>query len=65
MMDNHRTIADATAVVLTGGKSSRVAHIVRSLQPHFPEIVVVAASDQELREAERCTDFTAACSTSI
>lgn len=62
-MDDHHTIADATAVVLTGGKSSRmgrpkallpfdgeplIAHIVRSLQPLFREIVVVAASDQEL-----------------
>jgi len=62
-MNDHRTIADATAVVLTGGKSSRmgrpkallpfdgtplIAHIVRSLQHLFPDIVVVAAADQEL-----------------
>jgi molybdenum cofactor guanylyltransferase len=62
-MDDHRTIADATAVVLTGGKSSRmgrpkallpfddeplIAHIVRRLGRVFAEIVVVAAPDQEL-----------------
>ncbi len=63
IMNDHRTIADATAVILTGGKSSRmgrpkallpfdgaplIAHIVRSLQHLFPNIVVVAAPDQEL-----------------
>lgn len=62
-MDDHRTIADATAVVLTGGKSSRmgrpkallpfdneplIAHVVRKLGRIFAEIVVVAAPDQEL-----------------
>ena len=62
-MDDHRTIADATAVVLTGGKSSRmgrpkallpfdgeplIAHIVRRLGRVFAETVVVAAPDQEL-----------------
>jgi molybdenum cofactor guanylyltransferase len=62
-MDDHRTIADATAVVLTGGKSSRmgrpkallpfddeplIAHIVRRLGRACAETVVVAAPDQEL-----------------
>jgi len=62
-MDDHRTIADATAVVLTGGKSSRmgrpkallpfddeplIAHVVRRLGRVFAETVVVAAPDQEL-----------------
>jgi molybdopterin-guanine dinucleotide biosynthesis protein A/molybdopterin converting factor small subunit len=62
-MDDHRTIADATAVVLTGGKSSRmgrpkallpfdgeplIAHIVRRLGRVFAETVVVAAPEQEL-----------------
>src|SRR4030095_9937535 len=63
IMDDHRTIANATAVVLTGGKSSRmgrpkallpfdgeplIAHIVRRLGRVFAETVVVAAPDQEL-----------------
>jgi len=62
-MDDHRTIADATAVVLTGGKSSRmgrskallpfddeplIAHTIRRLGRIFAETVVVAAPDQEL-----------------
>ena len=62
-MDNQRTITDATAVILTGGKSSRmgrpkallpfdgeplIAHMVRRLARVFPETVVVAAPDQEL-----------------
>jgi molybdopterin-guanine dinucleotide biosynthesis protein A len=62
-MDDYQTIADATAVVLTGGKSSRmgrpkallpfddeplIAHIVRDLKRIFAEAVVVAAPDQEL-----------------
>ncbi len=62
-MNDHRTIADATAVVLTGGKSSRmgrpkallpfdgeplIAHIVRSLKKMFAEAIVVAAPEQEL-----------------
>ncbi|MGB7947400.1 MAG: NTP transferase domain-containing protein [Candidatus Binatia bacterium] len=56
-------IPDATAVVLAGGKSSRmgrpksmlpfgdeplIAYIVRALQRIFPEIVVVAAPEQPL-----------------
>ncbi len=62
-MDDHPTIADATAVILTGGKSSRmgrpkallpfddeplIAHVVRRLGRVFAETVVVAAPDQEL-----------------
>ena len=62
-MEDHRAIADATAVVLTGGKSSRmgrpkallpfdgeplIVHIVRHLKRVFAETVVVAAPDQEL-----------------
>src|SRR5438445_5127928 len=56
-------IADATAVVLAGGKSSRmgrpkslllfageplIVHIVRALQQMFAETVVVAAPEQDL-----------------
>jgi molybdopterin-guanine dinucleotide biosynthesis protein A/molybdopterin converting factor small subunit len=56
-------IADATAVVLAGGKSSRmgrpkslllfddeplIAHIVRALQRMFAETVIVTAPEQEL-----------------
>ena len=59
----HPTIADATAVVLAGGKSSRmgqpkallpfdgeplIAHIVGRLGHVFAETIVVAAPDQEL-----------------
>lgn len=62
-MNDHRTITDATAVVLTGGKSSRmgrpkallpfdgeplIAHVVRGLKKMFAEAVVVAAPGQEL-----------------
>ena len=62
-MDDHRTIADATAVVLRGGKCSRlgrpkallpfdgeplIVHIVRHLKRVFAETVVVAAPEQEL-----------------
>ena len=62
-MNDHRTIADATAVILTGGKSSRmgrpkallpfdgeplIAHVVRDLKKMFAEAVVVAAPEQEL-----------------
>jgi len=62
-MNDHRTIADATAVVLTGGKSSRmgrpkallpfddeplIAHIVWDLKKMFTEAVIVAAPEQEL-----------------
>ena len=58
-------MADATAVILVGGKSSRmgrakallpfdneplIAHVVRRLKSWFPEIIVVAAPDQELPE---------------
>jgi molybdopterin-guanine dinucleotide biosynthesis protein A len=54
---------DATAIILTGGKSSRmgrpkallpfggeplIAHTVRALRPLFAHMVVVAAPDQEL-----------------
>lgn len=62
-MINDQAIANATAIILTGGKSSRmgrpkalllfdgeplIVHIVRTLQRLFAEIVVVAASGQEL-----------------
>lgn len=63
---NHRPIfADATAVILAGGKSSRmgqpkallpfdgeplIAHLVRRLANEFTETVVVAAPGQELPE---------------
>ena len=58
-------MADAAAVILVGGKSSRmgrakallpfdneplIAHVVRRLKSWFPEIIVVAAPDQELPE---------------
>src|SRR6266850_1768939 len=57
------SLADATAVVLTGGKSSRmgrpkslllfdgeplIVHIVRALKLMFAETVIVAAPEQEL-----------------
>jgi molybdopterin-guanine dinucleotide biosynthesis protein A/molybdopterin converting factor small subunit len=63
IMENHRTITDASAVVLVGGKSSRmgrakallpfdgeplIVHVVRALKKMFAETVVVAAPDQEL-----------------
>ena len=63
IMENHRTITDASAVVLIGGKSSRmgrakallpfdgeplIVHVVRALKKMFAETVVVAAPDQEL-----------------
>jgi molybdopterin-guanine dinucleotide biosynthesis protein A/molybdopterin converting factor small subunit len=63
IMDDHGMIAAATAVVLTGGKSSRmgrpkallpfdgeplIAHIVRRLGRAFAETVVVGAPEQEL-----------------
>jgi molybdopterin-guanine dinucleotide biosynthesis protein A len=62
-MDDHATIANAGAIVLTGGKSSRmgrpkallpfdgeplIAHVVRNLKRRFSEAVVVAAPEQEL-----------------
>jgi molybdopterin-guanine dinucleotide biosynthesis protein A/molybdopterin converting factor small subunit len=64
-MNDHRTIAAATAVVLTGGKSSRmgrakallpfddeplIVHLVRRLKAFFGEVIVVAAPDQALPE---------------
>jgi molybdopterin-guanine dinucleotide biosynthesis protein A/molybdopterin converting factor small subunit len=62
-MENHRTITDASAIVLVGGKSSRmgrpkallpfdgeplIVHVIRALKKMFAETVVVAAPDQEL-----------------
>ena len=62
-MNDHLTTSDATAVILTGGKSSRmgrpkallpfdgeplIVHVVRSLKKLFADAVVVAAPDQEL-----------------
>lgn len=62
-MNGEQPKIEASAVVLTGGKSSRmgspkallpfdgeplVLHIVRKLKALFPDIVVVAAPDQEL-----------------
>jgi molybdenum cofactor guanylyltransferase len=59
----HQPIPDATAVVLAGGKSSRmgrpkslllfdgeplIVHIVRALKQMFAETIVVAAPEQEL-----------------
>jgi len=62
-MDCDLRLVDAAAVILAGGKSSRmgrpkalllfdgeplIGHLVRKLEHVFPEIVVVAAPDQEL-----------------
>jgi molybdopterin-guanine dinucleotide biosynthesis protein A len=62
-MENHQLIANASAIVLSGGKSSRmgrpkallpfngqplIVHIVSALQKLFSDIVVVAAPAQEL-----------------
>jgi molybdenum cofactor guanylyltransferase len=62
-MESHQPITNASAVILTGGKSSRmgrpkallpfngeplIVHIVRALHQLFPDIVVVAAPEQEL-----------------
>lgn len=62
-MESNQAIAGATAIILTGGQSSRmgrpkallpfdggplIAHIVRTLERLFPDIVVVAAPGQEL-----------------
>ena len=64
-LQGNQPIADATAVVLAGGKSSRmgrpkalllfdneplIAHIVRALKRMFAETVIVAAPEQELPE---------------
>ena len=62
-MDSHATTTDAGAIVLTGGKSSRmgrpkallpfdgeplIAHVVRKLKRRFTEAIVVASAEQEL-----------------
>jgi molybdopterin-guanine dinucleotide biosynthesis protein A/molybdopterin converting factor small subunit len=62
-MENNQTITDATAIILTGGKSSRmgrpkalllfdneplIVHILRALKCMFADAVVVAAPGQEL-----------------
>lgn len=62
-MESDSALAGVTAIILTGGKSSRmgrpkallpfdgeplIAHIVRRLKHRFAEVVVVAAPDQEL-----------------
>ena len=62
-LSSDQPLLDATAVVLAGGKSSRmgrpksllpfdgeplIVHIVRALKRMFAEIVIVAAPDQEL-----------------
>jgi molybdopterin-guanine dinucleotide biosynthesis protein A len=62
-MQSHPPITNASAVILTGGKCSRmgrpkallpfngeplIVYIVRALQHLFPDIVVVAAPEQEL-----------------
>src|ERR1700687_2336183 len=62
-IQGNRLVTNATAVVLTGGKSSRmgrpkawllfddeplIVHIIRTLHSMFSEVVVVAAPDQEL-----------------
>jgi len=62
-MQGDQPLADMSAIVLTGGKSSRmgqakallpfdgeplIMHIVRRLQPLFGELIVVAAADQVL-----------------
>src|SRR2546430_2592550 len=64
-LQGNQPIADAIAVVLAGGKSSRmgrpkalllfdnellIAHIVRALKRMFAETVIVAAPEQELPE---------------
>jgi molybdenum cofactor guanylyltransferase len=64
-MNDQLTIANATAVILVGGKSSRmgrpkallpfadeplITHVVRGLKKIFAEAVVVAAPEQELPE---------------
>jgi molybdenum cofactor guanylyltransferase len=62
-MSGEKAILEATAIVLAGGRSSRmgcpksllpisgtplVLHVVRALERRFVDIVVVAAPDQEL-----------------
>jgi molybdopterin-guanine dinucleotide biosynthesis protein A/molybdopterin converting factor small subunit len=62
-MEDPGTTADATAVILTGGKSSRmgrpkallpfddeplIVHLVRNLKRMFAETIVVASPEQEL-----------------
>jgi molybdopterin-guanine dinucleotide biosynthesis protein A len=62
-MDSDHLTADASAIILTGGKSSRmgrpkalllfddeplIVHIVRRLKGLFADVVVVAAPEQEL-----------------
>jgi molybdopterin-guanine dinucleotide biosynthesis protein A len=62
-MERQQPFANASAIILTGGKSSRmgrpkallpfddeplIAHIVRALQSRFMDIVVVAAPEQDL-----------------
>src|SRR5512143_2769084 len=64
-MDERQNIFDATAVILVGGKSSRmgrpkallpfageplIAHVVRRLNNIFAEAVIVAAPEQQLPE---------------
>ena len=65
ILESDRTITDASAVVLVGGKSSRmgrakallpfageplIVHVLRALKKLFGETVVVAAPNQELPE---------------
>lgn len=65
ILESHRTTTDASAVVLVGGKSSRmgrakallpfageplIVHVLRALKKMFAETVVVAAPNQELPE---------------
>lgn len=67
-MEGYQAIAGATAIILTGGQSSRmgrpkallpfdggplIAHIVRTLERLFSDIVVVAAPGQELPPLRR------------
>jgi molybdenum cofactor guanylyltransferase len=62
-MNTGQSVADTTAIILTGGKSSRmgrpkalllfdgeplILHIVRGLKRLFADVVVVAAPEQEL-----------------
>src|SRR5918996_5570766 len=62
-IDQHQPVADASAIILAGGKSSRmgrpkallefngeplIVHLVRTLENIFAETVIVAAPGQEL-----------------